>query len=315
MPRIIHRALLERLVRLPEVQGSLRDFRSLTGLELRLLDEYGADVARRRAKPALCAAIQRSVAGCQLCDRTRRRLLRRDATGTARCHCDAGLEEVAVPLRVTGQTVGFLVFSGFRHQAAGEAELRRARHLLGRAGVDLPAGRHRALLQQARRTSPAQAAAMARLAGTLAQHFGLLASRHALKEGRSLPPLAHHARRHIRSHGLGEHCRLTDVARACGVSPSHLSRVFHQSTGLTLSDYLARLRVDHAVELLRDPRRTVTEAAFASGFRSLSQFNRTFKRLAGCTPTGFRNSSARGVRRVQSDEGNPPDAPAHARGG
>ncbi len=315
MPRIIHRALLERLVRLPEVQACLRDFRSLTGLELRLLDEYGTAVSRSRTKPGLCAALQRSAAGCRLCERTQRRLLRRDATDTARCRCDAGLEEVAVPLRVSGQTVGFLVFGGFRHQAASEMDLRRARHLLGLAGVELPTGRHRTLLGQARKTPASQAAAMARLVGALAQHFGSLASRHALKETRALPPLAHHARRHIRSHGLGEHCRLSDVASACGVSPSHLSRVFHQSTGLTLSDYLARFRVDHAAELLRDQRRSVTEVAFASGFRSLSQFNRTFKRLVGCAPTGLRRSMSRAVRRVPTDEGIPPTRPAPALGG
>jgi AraC-like DNA-binding protein len=297
MPRIIHRALLERLVRLPEVDACLNDFRSLTGLELRLLDEYGRDVTPAQAKPGLCAALQRSAAGCQLCSRTQRRLLQRGATEAARCRCDAGLEEVAVPLRVSGQTVGFLVFGGFRHGLAGDGELRRARHLLGRAGVVLPTERHRVLLQRTRRTTPTQSAAMARLVGTLAQHFGLLASHHTLKETRALPPLAHHARRHIRSHGLGDHCRLSDVARTCGVSPSHLSRVFHQSTGLTLSDYLARFRVEHAVQLLRDERHTVTEVAFASGFRSLSQFNRTFKRLVGCAPTRLRRATAHAVRR------------------
>jgi AraC-like DNA-binding protein len=318
MPRIIHRALLERLVRLPEVHDCLRDFRALTGLDLRLLDEYGHDVSEGHREPALCAALRRTAAGCQLCGHVRRRLLRRETAETVQCHCDAGLEEVAVPLRVSGQTVGFLVFCGFRHGPAGGRELRRAQHLLARGGVELAPGRHRMLLQRARRTPPAQAEAMARLVGTLAQHFGFLASHHALKETNALPPLAHHARRYLRSHGLGEHCRLSEVAHACGVSSSHLSRVFHQSTGLTLSEYLARFRVEHAVELLRAGQTPVTDVAFASGFRSLSQFNRTFKRLVGCAPTRLRQSAADAAVSRDAERppaGNAPVPPSRAPGG
>ncbi len=285
MPRIIHRALLERLLRLPEVSTFLQDFETLSGLALQLLDEFGAPVSPAGHRSPLCLALEQDPAGRRLCGQARRRLLERRSGEAAACSCDAGLEEQAVPLQMGGHTVGFLLFAGFRHGPLQNAGLARTRHLLDRAGCRLEAARHRKLLQASPVLSAEAAAALARLVASMASHLSRLAAPRFLAENRPLPPLAHRARRHLRTHGLTGPCTLAETARACGVSPAHLSRVFHQSTGLTISEYLARFRVEHAIELLREHRRTVAEVAWASGFRSLSQFNRTFKRLAGCTPT------------------------------
>jgi transcriptional regulator GlxA family with amidase domain len=54
------------------------------------------------------------------------------------------------------------------------------------------------------------------------------------------------------------------------------------------TDYLARLRVERAKQMLQDPNRRVSEVAFEVGFLSLPHFNRSFKRIAGTTPTLWR---------------------------
>jgi len=51
---------------------------------------------------------------------------------------------------------------------------------------------------------------------------------------------------------------------------------------------LARLRVERAKQMLQDPNRRVSEVAFEVGFLSLPHFNRSFKRIAGTTPTLWR---------------------------
>ena len=68
----------------------------------------------------------------------------------------------------------------------------------------------------------------------------------------------------------------------------HLSRVFKKSTGMTILDYLAQVRVQHAQQLLADPNRRIAEAAFAVGFNSIPHFNRVFRKLAGQNPTAYR---------------------------
>lgn len=309
VPRIIHRALLERLLRLPEVGRFLKDFRTLTGLQLHLLDEFGTPVSAEDARPPLCMAMQSDAAGRRLCQRAWTKLLRRDTDQPTACACDAGLNEVSVPLQVGGQTVGFLVFAGFRHGPIDGPPLRRARHLVDRAGVASIAKRHRRLLAASPALDPASAEALSRIVAAMGRHLAHLAVPQLMNESRPLSAVAHRARRHLRAHGLSGRCDLADVSRACGVSPAHLSRVFHQSTGLTISEYLARFRVEHATELLRRRRGTVAEIAFASGFQSVSQFNRTFKRIAGCAPTQLDRPAAELSTKTR------PASPAPCRGG
>jgi AraC-like DNA-binding protein len=59
---------------------------------------------------------------------------------------------------------------------------------------------------------------------------------------------------------------------------------------MSFSEYLARVRVERAKNLLSDASLRVTEIAFRCGFNSISQFNRLFRRHAGCSPTRFRSS-------------------------
>ena len=83
---------------------------------------------------------------------------------------------------------------------------------------------------------------------------------------------------------------LTRVARFVKINPNYFSEKFKEVTGLNFVKYLARTRVAKSTELLRNSNLRISEIAFAAGFQSLSQFNRVFKRLAGCSPTEFRRS-------------------------
>lgn len=82
---------------------------------------------------------------------------------------------------------------------------------------------------------------------------------------------------------------LGEVSTAAAMSPSHFCRVFKRVTGCTLTEYVARLRVDKARELLIKDSANITEIAFAVGFKSHSYFDRTFRLLTGTTPGAYRN--------------------------
>jgi hypothetical protein len=64
--------------------------------------------------------------------------------------------------------------------------------------------------------------------------------------------------------------------------------LFHQATGMTLVDYLARYRIEKAKNLLQDPHLRTSEVALEVGFQSLSQFNRSFRRIEGQSPKQYR---------------------------
>jgi AraC-like DNA-binding protein len=94
----------------------------------------------------------------------------------------------------------------------------------------------------------------------------------------------------IRSRALAEDVSLALVARHCGVSEGHLSRLFHHATGLTFREYVAQVRVEHAKALLLHSGKGVTEIAYESGFQSLSQFHRVFRKTFGSTPGAMRRA-------------------------
>jgi AraC-like DNA-binding protein len=84
------------------------------------------------------------------------------------------------------------------------------------------------------------------------------------------------------------HWTLEKLAARSHISPNYLSEMFRKTTGSTYTEYLARVRVQRAEAALRNPNRRVSEIAFAVGFRSLSQFNRSFRRIHGTSPRAMR---------------------------
>jgi AraC-like DNA-binding protein len=96
------------------------------------------------------------------------------------------------------------------------------------------------------------------------------------------------ARKFIEEHS-GEELSLSKVAKAVNISANHLSEKFKQVTGVNFVDYVAHARFEKACERLLNSNRRISEIAFGVGFQSLSQFNRVFKRLAGKSPTDYRD--------------------------
>ena len=95
------------------------------------------------------------------------------------------------------------------------------------------------------------------------------------------------ARKFIHQHSDDE-LSLTKVAKFSNISGNHLSEKFKEVTGINFVDYIARIRVAKARDLLQNPTLRISEIAFAVGFQSLSQFNRVFKKLTRKSPTQFR---------------------------
>ena len=91
---------------------------------------------------------------------------------------------------------------------------------------------------------------------------------------------------------LSHHLRLEDVGRAVGASPAYLTDVFSKVEGVSLHQYLMRLRLSYAlVELPHAD--DLTMLALETGFSSHSHFSAAFRRAFGCTPSQFRQMARR----------------------
>ena len=86
--------------------------------------------------------------------------------------------------------------------------------------------------------------------------------------------------------------RVPELAAGAAVSVSSLHRLFKRHTGMTLTDYVMRLRIGQACALLSSSDRPVAWIADTVGYRSLANFNRQFLACKGMTPRAFRRQFA-----------------------
>ena len=92
------------------------------------------------------------------------------------------------------------------------------------------------------------------------------------------------------------HLTIQDMANAIGSNRTYVSRCINRRTGLSFSQYVARYRVEHAQQILRDPKyrtdhEAITEAASLSGFSSDQTFYRVFKEQTDLTPLQYRQQN------------------------
>ena len=93
---------------------------------------------------------------------------------------------------------------------------------------------------------------------------------------------------------LDQPVSLEDAAGEACLSPFHYHRMFARAFGETPHDFLTRLRIDRAKQLLARDHLPVTEVCLAVGYESLGSFSVRFRSLVGCSPSEFR----RAIRRI-----------------
>ena len=89
-------------------------------------------------------------------------------------------------------------------------------------------------------------------------------------------------------HRPGRKIGLVEIARTIGCSPFHLSRVFHEITGLTIPQYRNRLRTYEALRRLSDGEHDLAAIAAASGFADHSHMTRSIVAQYGDPPSRLR---------------------------
>lgn len=231
--------------------------------------------------PEFCRAMALENAQCSRCWEEHRRLQDPSGSMSRTMTCFSGLTASAVPVVVSGRPVAYLHTGHVFLDTINERQLRRVDRVLRRrippSGTEpepvpvIPGDQYRAKIK-----------VLEVLARQLAE------------EAEHLPPTRNHpavtrAMTLLRAHS-DRAWTLAELARACHMSPNYLSEMFRHSTGQTLTDFLAAVRIGHARRLLSDPGRRISEIAHSVGFRSLSQFNRVFQKTTGTSPTEFRKS-------------------------
>jgi AraC-like DNA-binding protein/ligand-binding sensor protein len=200
--------------------------------------------------------------------------------------CPFGLTETAIPVKLGTATIGYLRIGQVLRHAPAKADTNKVTREVERAGLKFDGGLRKAW-EKNPLIPPDKYNAIVRLLSFFGEQLSGLTNQLVVERQNTEPPLIQRAREYIEKHKM-EPLHLADVAKAAGASVFHFCKVFHKSTGLKFTDYVARVRLEDARTQLLNPNKRVSEVAYDVGFQSLTQFNRMFKRVFGQSPTEFR---------------------------
>ncbi len=267
-------------------------FRSATGLPLSLIpagENSSAACNQDVNSNTFCKQLSLCSSACQACISVNEALTEKaKINGPSSCHCFSGMVASAVPISCNGRMIGMLRTGQIFHSVPTESLFKKVTTTLKRQGLKESEIK---LLKdayfQTKVVDPERYQSMVTLLSTFGEQLNVHAEKLATMDDGSEPAAVARAKKFI-DETLSAPLPLSVVARRAGLSESHFCRVFKESTGLTLTDYVNRRRVEWAKRELLKPETRVSEIAFHIGYQSLSQFNRSFARFTGNSPTNFR---------------------------
>lgn len=284
-----NRSIVEQLHKTQIYRDYEKAFRETTGLPLNLRAQ-GAFNLPHHGDPKenpFCALMAQTNHTCSACLQLQRRVEEEAQMEPKTLKCFAGLCDSAVPVRVGDNLIAFLQTGQILlHKPTEQEFTKRTRDILKwGAAVDLK--KLQEAWFQTRVLDKKQYESILRLLHIFAQHLSTLSTELMIKTEQSDSPVVSKARTYIASH-QHEEITLNEVAKAVNMSSFYFCKTFKKATGMTFTDYLARVRIEKVKNLLLNPHKRISEAAYECGFQSLSQFNRVFRKVAGESPTEYR---------------------------
>ncbi len=284
--------LIERLSQSQIYRDYERAFSDATGLPLSLRPVAYWQAAHRGKKTEnpFCALMAARSRTCAACLEVQEKLAETDGAAVKTVTCFAGLCDTGVPVRVGSELIGLLQTGQVLLKKPTRAQFARTARQLVDWGLKVDLKALEEAYFQTRVLTPGQYEAVIRLITIFAQHLSLVSNQLMVQQQHAEPPMIARARQFIQEHQADD-LSLTQVARAVNTSTFYFCKMFKKATGLHFTDYLSRVRIERAKNLLLNPHLRVSEIAYAAGFQSLTHFNRVFRRIAGQSPSAYRAAS------------------------
>lgn len=286
--------LVDRLKKSQIYRDYEKAFRETTGMPINLRPIESFDLPHHDdpKEAPFCALMARTNHTCAACLQLQKKVEEQAQLEPKTLKCFAGLCDSAVPVRVGENLVAFLQTGQVLLHQPNQREFRNLTRNLIKFGVESDLKKIEEAYFQTRVLDKKQYEAVLRLLTIFAQHLSSLSNQLMVAAREAEPPMVTRAKVYI-AEKHAEEISLREVASAVNTSAFYFCKMFKQATGLTFTDYLARLRVEKVKNLLQNPNKRISEAAFETGFQSLSQFNRVFRKIAGESPTVWREKMRR----------------------
>ncbi|OUS73988.1 hypothetical protein B1748_21850 [Paenibacillus sp. MY03] len=115
----------------------------------------------------------------------------------------------------------------------------------------------------------------------------MMTADYSSKNGKVVSSAVEKVQQHMKEH-LHEDFSREQAAELVYLNPAYLSRLFRKETGLTLTDYLAELRMTKAKTELANTNNRISDIAVSVGYSNFSHFSQAYKRVTGLTPQEYR---------------------------
>jgi AraC-like DNA-binding protein/ligand-binding sensor protein len=279
------------LVRLPVVQKYENSYRKVTGMTLKLVSpvEFNRRQNLGEFENPFCSLITRTPAGCEACLECQKRAQKCAGKKLVpqQSSCFAGLTDIAVPVVVNGRHVATMMGGQVFRRPPTERDFQMVVKMLkSEQDADWEKKTRKAYFETPVIT-PDRLQAMVHLLSVFSQYLADYVSRHAISTSANEPKPVSSAKQFVLSHAE-DSITLALVAKHVNVSRFHFCKLFKKATGMTLTEYVIRVRVEKAKTLLVDPTVRISEVVFAAGFGSIPRFNSVFKQCVGMPPTEYR---------------------------
>ena len=288
------RVLVEQLKRSEIYRDYEKAFRETTGLPftLRAIEAFDLPHHGDPKENPFCSLMANTNQSCAACLQLQKKVEVEAQLEPKTLKCFAGLCDSAVPVRVGENLVAFLQTGQILLHQPSRQEFKKTTRELINYGVETDLKRLEEAYFQTRVLKKKQYEAVVRLLTIFAQHLASLSNQLMVSAEQVESPIVSRAKIYITEH-QDEEVSLRQVAASVNTSAFYFCKMFKQATGLTFTDYLARMRIEKVKNLLLNPHKRISEVAYETGFQSLSQFNRVFRRVTGLAPTAWRAKLSR----------------------
>jgi AraC-like DNA-binding protein len=281
--------VIEKLTGSKIYQDYEKAFCEATGqpLSLRPVESWQLVHHGKRRENRFCSLMAQKSRSCAACLQTQQQLADSARHEADSITCAHGLCDTAVPVHLGDKLMGFLQTGQVFRKKPTEAQFERSARLVEEWGIPVNRSELREAYFATKVVAGKQHESVVNLLKIFAQHLSMISNQVIVQQQNSELPVVTRAKEYIQQN-QGEPLSLTSVAKAVNTSSFYFCKLFKKATGLNFTNYVSRVRIEKAKNLLLNPNLRISEIAFEVGFQSLTHFNRIFKKIIGRSPTEYR---------------------------
>ena len=266
-----------------------RAFEAATALPLtlRAVQSWQLAHVKSRNQNAFCGWMSQANNSCAACLRMQQKVCEGANGVPSTASCQLGLNETAVAVKIGRDIIAYLQTGQVFFKAPTAKQTEHALNQIREWGLDPDKDEAVRLYQITPVVCQKEYEARVKLLQFFADQLGALANQIVLLQTDAEPLQITRARELIEAH-YQDDVSLVLISKQVGMGVYYFCKQFRKATGLNYTGYVSRLRIEKAKNLLLNLNYRVSEIAYEVGFKSLTHFNRIFKRLAGESPTEYR---------------------------